>query len=180
MSTGKMYHPELVVQDAKHKFHLTEEQAEDMRDILRTRGVNKALLQRRLWIDVKHAVKARMVMAKHQGFKELAKELQFLNMHMQTVAKLPREVRWDTRADRSAKRSTSSVRVQGVSLDRWLRERLKHCSTRWWQTVRLGRRMQREPYAIWEERAVQGCIDQCPPAGWQSAPSSLRMTAGGS
>ncbi len=87
----KMFHPELVVQDALDGGIIQPEDAERLRYIMLRRGVNKALLQRRMFIDLKHRVK---VMLKEEPDGWFKRWLNKLNEELQGIAKIPRYVVW--------------------------------------------------------------------------------------
>jgi len=82
--------PELVVQDCKRAFGLSEEQCDELRFILLKRGVNKWLLARRRLIALKHEVKGMLKEAEVKS--ERWKLLQFFNERLQNIARMPRWV----------------------------------------------------------------------------------------
>lgn len=94
--TCRQNHPELVVQDLKETFQLTQDECDQIRWILMKRGINKWLYARRLFIDLKHKMKPIL----HQlyegelGFKESRKEYQKTYAGLQNICKMPRWVEW--------------------------------------------------------------------------------------
>lgn len=80
--------PELVIEDCRKEFGLSEKQCDKLRFILLKRGINKWLYARRKFIKLKHEVKE---LLKGETIKsEKWKLLQYINMQMQNIAKTPR------------------------------------------------------------------------------------------
>lgn len=104
-------HPELVVQDAKKAFNLTDDQCQELRFILMNRGVNKWLYARLLFIDLKHDVKE---MLKTSTVKsERYHLLQDINARMQNIAKMQRWVEWGTHRHKSMKNNRKEITLKG-------------------------------------------------------------------
>jgi len=109
-------HPALIVNDCIREFGLNEEQAEKLRYILMLRGVNKWLLCRREFIKLKHKVKEMLKEEARKGYgknKEKIKVLQFVNVEMQRIAKMPRYVIWGRRPHRNMKNNEKEIIIKG-------------------------------------------------------------------
>jgi hypothetical protein len=104
-------HPELVVQDARREFGLTDEQCEKLRFILMNRGINKWLYARILFIDLKHDVKDMLKNATPKTTEY--KLLQQLNTRMQNIAKMPRWVEWGTYRHNKMRNNRKDIVVKG-------------------------------------------------------------------
>jgi hypothetical protein len=131
--------PELVVQDAKVEFGLTDEQCEKMREILMRRGVNKWLYARRLFIQLKHDCKE---IVKHGNVVE-QKLIQPLYERMQHIANLPRWVEWPARTPKKLGNITRQIVVKGPGMRGWRR----HVESREWHH---GKR-----YSLFRDQAVR-------------------------
>lgn len=90
--SSRQNHPELVVRDAVEAFGLSNDQAEHLRFILMNRGVNKWLLARWRFIQLKHDVKAMLKASTPRTPHH--RLLQRINERMQHIAKAPRWVEW--------------------------------------------------------------------------------------
>ena len=106
----KQNHPELVIQDAKEEFNLTEEQTIKLRKILIRRGINKWLYCRIKFIQLKHEIKEMM---KSQIDKDKKKLLEYINAKMQNIAKIPRYVLWGVNIHRKMKNNLKEIEVLG-------------------------------------------------------------------
>jgi hypothetical protein len=106
MNELRMYHPELVVQDATTAFALDQAQQEELRAILLKRGINKALLERRRFIALKHKMKERVKTGDFRRRSMLA-----VYEEMQHIAKMPRHVEWGRHVHKSMKNNEKEVRV---------------------------------------------------------------------
>lgn len=106
-------HPELVVQDAKEVFNLSEDECQQLRFILMNRGINKWLYARLLFIDLKHDVKDMLKASTPKT--ERHRLLQEINERMQNIAKMPRWVEWGTHRHRSMKNNRKEIIVKGHS-----------------------------------------------------------------
>jgi len=106
----RQYHPELVVQDCRKLFGLSEEQAEQMRKILLLRGINKWLYARRLFIGLKHKVKEKLKQSKVKSKEYYL--LQWINTEMQYIAKLPRWIKWGKRVHHTMKNNEKEVVIK--------------------------------------------------------------------
>jgi len=104
-------HPELVVQDAKEAFNLSESQCDELRFILMNRGVNKWLYARLLFIDLKHDVKELLKASEPKS--ERYQLLQTINERMQNIAKMQRWVEWGTRRHKHMKNNRREIIVRG-------------------------------------------------------------------
>lgn len=89
-------HPELVVKDLKEEFGLTESQCDFVRYTLMKRGINKWLLNRRMFIDLKHQMKHKLqpIYEGEFSYKQLRKEYSKIYETMQNICKSPRWVEW--------------------------------------------------------------------------------------
>jgi hypothetical protein len=109
-------HPELVVQDCRWEFGLTEEQCERLREILMERGVNKWLLARRQFIALKHDLKdtiRELQKTKSMDGRELRKTLLSVYARMQHICKMPRWVEWGKHVHKDMKKNESLVVMRG-------------------------------------------------------------------
>jgi hypothetical protein len=104
-------HPELVVQDIMREFSLQPCAAGRLRAILMERGVNKWLLARRRFIDLKHRLKT--VVQGQGGLDRVA--VQNLYAEMQSIAKMPRWVEWGTHAHKKMKANEADIVIKGRS-----------------------------------------------------------------
>ena len=108
---SRQNHPELVVQDAKESFNLTEEECKRLRFILMNRGVNKWLYARTQFIDLKHEVKDWLRSLEPKT--PLHKKVQKLNERMQNIAKTPRWVIWGTHVHKNMKQNEKEIIIKG-------------------------------------------------------------------
>ena len=106
-------HPELVVQDCKKEFGLTEEQCEKLRFILMNRGINKWLYARIKFIDLKHEVKDMLKASKMKSPEYYL--LQKINAGMQNIAKMPRWVEWGKHRHKNMRNNEREIVVKGAS-----------------------------------------------------------------
>ncbi len=116
----KQNHPELVVQDATMLFGLDVAQQEQLRRVLMLRGVNKWLLARRRFIDLKHHVKGLVhefhAMDKPRGLAKRAwRELLRVYEEMQHIAKSPRWVEWGQKVHGKMRENVKEIVVRGHS-----------------------------------------------------------------
>ena len=109
--SSRQNHPELVVQDAKSAFNLTEKQCEELRFMLMNRGINKWLYARTRFIDLKHEIKEHLL-ASVPKTKEY-KFLQWLNERMQNIARTPRWVEWGTRVHKKMSENKKDIIIKG-------------------------------------------------------------------
>lgn len=110
-------HPELVVQDCRKEFGLTEEQCERLRQILMERGINKWLLARLKFIDLKHALKetVRKLNIKNGHDKELRLVVLKTYEQLQNICKMPRWVEWGKYRHKNMKNNEREIIVRGRS-----------------------------------------------------------------
>jgi hypothetical protein len=108
---SKQNHPELVVQDCKEEFGLTDEQCEKLRFILMNRGINKWLYARVKFIDLKHDVKDKLKAAPIKS--EIYYLLQEINARMQNIAKMPRWVEWGKVRHKNMRQNEREIVVKG-------------------------------------------------------------------
>jgi hypothetical protein len=109
-------HPELVVQDCRREFGLTEPQCERLREILMERGVNKWLLARRQFIALKHDLKetiTELQKSKQVDGRILRKTLLNVYGRMQNICKMPRWIEWPKQVHKDMKKNESLVIVRG-------------------------------------------------------------------
>lgn len=106
--------PELVVQDCIKEFNLDDEQAEKLRIILMARGVNKWMLARREFIDLKHQVKEMLKGAKDD--KKVHRVIQKIYVRMQNIARMQRWVEWPR-----------SVTHKWKNIEKDIKKKGKHC-----------------------------------------------------
>lgn len=106
----KQNHPELVVEDCKTEFGLSEEQCEKLRFILLKRGVNKWLYARRKFIDLKHRVKEYL---KNETDIEKKKLIEPIYVEMQHIARLPRWIIWDKKIHKKMRNSEKAIIIKG-------------------------------------------------------------------
>lgn len=104
-------HPELVVQDAKKAFNLTEKQCDELRFILMNRGINKWLYARLLLIDLKHEVKDYLKQLNPKDPEHFI--IQYINTRMQNIAKLPRWVEWGKTRHKRMTENEKDIIVKG-------------------------------------------------------------------
>jgi len=102
--------PELVVQDCRIEFDLTEKECDKLRFILLNRGVNKWLYARRLFIKLKHEVKE---LFKKEEDKYTKIKLGRINEKMQNIAKLPRWIEWSAKIHKSMKNNEKDIIIKG-------------------------------------------------------------------
>ena len=110
----RLFHPESVVTRLSEDLQLSEDGKNRVRLALKECGVNKALLQRRLLIRLKHAVKIRLKSLEPGTPKHL--EYQRLNTRMQQIAKLDKDVVWPDKP-KKLNRVEHSVVVGGGYVD---------------------------------------------------------------
>lgn len=108
---SRQNHPELVVQDAKQAFDLSEKQCEELRFILMNRGVNKWLYARTQFIDLKHEVKDWLKTLEPRS--PLHRRVQKLNERMQNIAKTPRWVEWGTKVHKKMAQNEREIIIKG-------------------------------------------------------------------
>jgi len=110
-------HPELVVQDCKTEFGLTEAQCERLRQILMERGVNKWLLARLKFIDLKHELKdiVKKLNVKNGHDKELRMTVLKTYERLQNICKMPRWVEWGKYPHKNMKNNEKEIIVKGRS-----------------------------------------------------------------
>jgi len=109
----KQNHPELVVQDCKEEFNLTEEQCEKLREILMRRGVNKWLRNRYLFINLKHRVKEML-----KSYPIKSKEYRLIHSiyaPMHQIANSQRWVQWPKHVHKKMKQNIEECVVRGKS-----------------------------------------------------------------
>lgn len=106
-------HPELVIQDAREAFGLTENQCQELRFILMNRGVNKWLYARLLFIDLKHDIKDWLKASEVKT--ERYRLLQEVNMRMQNIAKMPRWIEWGNHRHKHMKNNRREIVIKGKS-----------------------------------------------------------------
>lgn len=116
----KENHPELVVQDCRREFHLSEIECDRLREILLERGVNKWLYCRLLFLDLKHEIKASLrIVTDYEDARHIRPHsrmwylLQELNNRMQQIAKTPRFVVWGRKPHRHMKNNKKEIVVKG-------------------------------------------------------------------
>lgn len=105
--------PELIIEDCRKKFGFDEVQCQQMRDILMRRGINKWLLGRRMFIQLKHEVKD--LMKQNRGNRLL----EWLNMRMQNIAKLPRYVEFPHTTTHNWNKIEEQIVVKGRKSRNW-------------------------------------------------------------
>jgi hypothetical protein len=112
---SKQNHPELVVQDCRKEFNLSEDQCQKLRFILMNRGINKWLYGRRLFIKLKHKVKSlRAEAIKEFGEKhKLVKFIKFIQEKMQNIAKNPRWIEWGTHVHKKMGANEREIVIKG-------------------------------------------------------------------
>lgn len=119
--------PELIIEDCRSEFNMTEEQLDKLRKILIIRGVGKWMLGRRLFIKLKHLVKERLK-EEHESYK-IEKEMKItvcaltrkqlvcflseLNQEMQHIAKLPRWVEFPHTVTHNWKKIEKEIVIKG-------------------------------------------------------------------
>lgn len=113
--SSKQNHPELVVQDCKKEFNLTNEQCEMLRFILMNRGINKWLYCRRRFIKLKHKVKEiRKESIKSFGEKHpLVRNIKKIQEEMQNIAKTPRWVEWGRYVHKDMSGNDKEIIIKG-------------------------------------------------------------------
>jgi hypothetical protein len=112
----KQNHPELVVQDCRREFGLTEQQCDRLREILMERGINKWLLARRQFIALKHDLKktiCELQKTKQADARLLRKILLNVYGQMQHICKMPRWVEWPKQVHKHMKKNESLIVVHG-------------------------------------------------------------------
>jgi len=112
---SKQNHPELVVEDIKKLFNLSDKECEQIRFILMNRGINKWLYARRLFIKLKHSVKKiRKIAISDYGHKHpLVKEIKKIQEKMQNIAKLPRWIEWGDHVHKNMKQNEKDIIIKG-------------------------------------------------------------------
>ena len=103
--------PELIVQDCIIEFGLDEQQAERLRLILLSRGVNKWLYARRQFIKLKHEVKCRLKLTTIGT--EQYKAYHWVNVRMQNIAKTPRWVEFPKTVTHNFRNIDSKIIIKG-------------------------------------------------------------------
>lgn len=109
---SRQNHPELVVQDCRKEFNLTDEQCDKLRFILLNRGINKWLYCRRHFIKLKHEIKHCLRIADRYNLREKT-FLGKLNERMQNIAKTPRWVEWNTHIHKKMRNNEREIKVKG-------------------------------------------------------------------
>jgi hypothetical protein len=100
----------MVVRDLQKAWNLNEVQAEYIRYVMLTRGINKWMYARRKFIDLKHIVKRRMKQAEIGSDRfHIYEEL---NEKMQHIAKTPRWVEWPKTIHNSLENAQKEVIVK--------------------------------------------------------------------
>lgn len=110
-------HPELVIQDCKREFNLTEDQCERLRQILMERGINKWLLARLKFIDLKHDLKetVQKLNVKNEHDKELRLVVLKTYERLQNICKMPRWVEWGKYRHKNMKNNEREIIIRGRS-----------------------------------------------------------------
>lgn len=108
-------HPELVVNDCRKEFDLSEQQCDTLRLILMKRGVNKWLYCRRLFIKLKHKVKdmRKEAVEKYGHKNELVKKIKEIQEEMQNIAKTPRWVEWSQNVHKKMSNNEREIIIKG-------------------------------------------------------------------
>jgi hypothetical protein len=104
---ARQNNPELVVEDLKEEFNLNGQQCQAVRYSLMIRGVNKWLLVRRRFLELKHDVKE-MVKAHPEN-----RELQLVYARMHEMANTPRWVEWPATLTHNWKNIEEEIYVAG-------------------------------------------------------------------
>jgi len=104
---ARQNNPELIVQDLKEEFGLNEQDCQKVRYSLLIRGVNKWLLARRQFIELKHDVKK--IVSENPKDKNLLQ----IYMRMQNIAKAPRWVEWPPTTTRNWGKIYEAMFIEG-------------------------------------------------------------------
>lgn len=103
---SRQNHPELVVSDCRKEFGLTDEQCAKLRFIMMNRGINKWLYARRLFIHLKHQMKANLKTPNRKNYLKAYEK-------MQNICKMPRWVEWGHRAHKNMKTNEAEIIIKG-------------------------------------------------------------------